>query len=75
MNNNGRSSNWLVFLFGAVYTQLLTMNHDELADFAVHSIIGGVVWLCYKLLDDWISGGGLRRLVKKRKNNVTVLQQ
>jgi hypothetical protein len=68
MNQHGGSSNWLVFLFGAVYNLLLTMNHDEIADFTLRSIIGAAVLLCFKLLGDWISRGGLRDLTRKRKD-------
>jgi len=68
MNDNGGPSNWLVFLGGAAYNLLLTMNDNGLLEFTVRSVIGASVLLCFKLLDDYVSGGSLSRLVEKGRN-------
>jgi hypothetical protein len=48
-------SNGIVFLLGAIFNILANTDFSNLLDYTLKAVIGGFVWLLYKLLADFIS--------------------
>jgi hypothetical protein len=67
-HNGGSGTNWLVFLFGAMYNLLLSMNATDRTDFVINSLIGATIVFLYKLLSDWIGKGGLKNWIVRMRN-------
>lgn len=48
-------SNDIVFLLGAIFNILANTDFSNLLDYTLKALIGGFVWLLYKLIADYIS--------------------
>jgi hypothetical protein len=51
----GQVSNTVAFLFGAIFNILANTDYASLIDYALKAVIGGVIWLLFKILGDYIS--------------------
>lgn len=45
----------IVFIFGAVFNVLANNAPDTFMDYGLKAIIGGIVWLVFKVLSDFIA--------------------
>lgn len=52
---NHSDSNTTVFLLGAILNILASTEWTSLLDYAIKAIIGGIVWLVFKLISNYIS--------------------
>ena len=50
-HNNDSNSN--LFLTGSIL--LANLDYSGLMDYAVKAMIGGVIWMAFKIAGDWIS--------------------
>jgi hypothetical protein len=57
-------SNLYVFFFGAIFNLFANTHATELTDYALKATIGGIIWLLFKLLSDFLSN-----LSKNKKTN------
>lgn len=48
-------SNGIVFLLGAIFNILANTDFSNLLDYTLKALIGGFIWLLYKLIADYIS--------------------
>lgn len=60
----GQASNTVAFLFGAIFNILANTDYASLIDYALKAVIGGVIWLLFKILGDYISSN----INAKKKN-------
>jgi len=58
-------SNGIVFLLGAIFNILANTDFSNLLDYTLKALIGGFIWLLYKLIADYISA---RSKSKKAEN-------
>jgi hypothetical protein len=42
----------LIFLYGALFNILADMDYKSLVDYGLKAIVGGVVWLIFKMISD-----------------------
>jgi hypothetical protein len=61
--NNSGSGNWIVFLFGAVFNLIVTIDYQSHIDYAIHMLVAGLVWLLFKKL-------GEMKISPRKKSNV-----
>lgn len=64
--SGGSASNTVAFLFGAIFNILANTDYASLIDYALKALIGGVIWLLFKLIGDYISSRILARRKSKR---------
>jgi|GEM_PF-1444693 len=64
--NHGSGSNWIAFMFGAVFNLLGNVNLAFLIDYALQAVVGGIICLAFKVLGDILSP-----LWQKHKDQVT----
>lgn len=55
-HDHGQSSRTVVFLLGAIFNILANTEFSNLLDYALKALIGGFIWLLFKLVSDYISG-------------------
>lgn len=68
--SGGSASNTVVFLFGAIFNILANTDYGSLADYALKAVIGGVIWLLFKIIGDYISARlSAKDKVKKQRKN------
>ncbi|MDB5274463.1 MAG: hypothetical protein JWO58_2830 [Chitinophagaceae bacterium] len=48
-------NNTTVFLLGAVLNILASTEWSSLVDYAIKAVIGGIVWLVFKVISNYIS--------------------
>lgn len=48
-------SNTSVFVLGAIINTLAVVDMNGLVDYSVKAIVGGCIWLAFKILADYIS--------------------
>lgn len=53
--NDGSGSNWIAFVFGAVFNLLGNVNLMFLLDYALQAVMGGIICLAFKILGDVLS--------------------
>ncbi|HMX00932.1 MAG TPA: hypothetical protein PKL56_18310 [Cyclobacteriaceae bacterium] len=53
--NHGGGSNWIAFVFGAVFNLLGNVNLMFLLDYALQAVVGGIICLAFKVLGDVLS--------------------
>jgi hypothetical protein len=53
--NHGSGSNWIAFVFGAVFNLLGNVNLAFLIDYALQAVMGGIICLAFKILGDVLS--------------------
>lgn len=53
--NHGSGSNWIAFVFGAVFNLLGNVNLTFLLDYALQAVVGGIICLAFKVLGDVLS--------------------
>lgn len=53
--NHGGGSNWIAFVFGAVFNLLGNVNLIFLLDYALQAVVGGIICLAFKVLGDVLS--------------------
>ncbi len=53
--NHGSGSNWIAFVFGAVFNLLGNVNLMFLLDYALQAVVGGIICLAFKVLGDVLS--------------------
>jgi hypothetical protein len=64
----GQVSNTVAFLFGAIFNILANTDYASMIDYALKALIGGVIWLLFKILGDYISSFMLtKRKAKKQQ--------
>lgn len=49
------SGNVIAFLFGAIFNILANVEYGSLTDYAVKAMVGGFIWLLFKILGDAIN--------------------
>lgn len=64
--NPPSESNTTVFLLGAIFNILATTELASLVDYAIKAVVGGIIWLGFKLIGDYISD---RFIHKKKERN------
>lgn len=52
-----------VFLLGAILNILAAVDYTSLIDYSVKALVGGIIWLGFKIVGDLIS----RKISKKQK--------
>lgn len=52
---NYGSGNVIAFLFGAIFNILANTDYASLTDYAMKAVIGGFIWLLFKILGDAIN--------------------
>jgi len=62
----GVTSQWAVFLFGAVFSFLTSPTEESLLYYAVKTFIGGAIWLAFQIVTNRIAKGQ-----QKNKNEQT----
>ncbi len=62
-------SNGIVFLLGAVFNILANTDFSNLLDYSLKALIGGFIWLLYKLIADYISARSKSKSQKAKKDN------
>jgi len=83
MNGANQGSNVSVFLLGVMLNIIVAIDYTSLMDYGLKAILGGVIWLGFKLLGEYVSGklkkkpeatfqalrrkAGLRRKISSRK--------
>ena len=55
-----------VFIMGAIFN-LLMLDYMSYADYAMRAFIGGLVWLIFKVIGDWINYYYSNRKEKKKE--------
>jgi len=48
-------SNFSVFLLGAILNILAAVDYASLIDYSVKAVAGGIIWLAFKLLSDYLT--------------------
>jgi hypothetical protein len=48
-------SNTTVFLLGAIFNIFASTEWSSLADYALKAVVGGIIWMGFKLIGDYIS--------------------
>jgi hypothetical protein len=59
-------TNTTVFIMGAIFNIIASMAWDNLFENLTKAVIGGIIWLCFKLIGDYISHKYIERR-KRRK--------
>lgn len=57
-------SNFSIFLLGAILNILAGLDYTSLMDYTAKAIIGGIVWLVFKVIADFVKE---RFIVKEKK--------
>ena len=57
-------SNLSIFLFGAILNVLAALDYVSMVDYSIKAILGGIIWLAFKVAGDYL---GERFENKKRK--------
>ncbi|MDQ3073829.1 MAG: hypothetical protein M3Q97_11270 [Bacteroidota bacterium] len=67
MNNHHQQddSNLYVFFIGAIFNVMADPSISGLEDYAIKATIGGIIWLLFKVIADWIS----QKLKVKQNDN------
>lgn len=52
---NHAQSNFMVFLLGALLNVLAAIDFTSLMDYSVKAIAGGLIWLVFKVLGEYLS--------------------
>lgn len=65
---NGHQSNISVFMLGAILNTLAVVDMNGLVDYSVKAILGGVIWLSFKILADYI-GTKMNAKIPKEKSD------
>ncbi len=70
INQHQTSGNTVAFLFGAIFNILANTDYASLIDYALKAVIGGVIWLLFKIIGDYISAylQAKRKTKRPRKN-------
>ncbi len=55
LSNSNGSGNWIVFLFGAMFTTVANSVESNAINYAGHAIVGGVIFLAFKMLGDFLT--------------------
>lgn len=64
------SGNTVAFLFGAIFNILANTDYGSLVDYGLKAVIGGVIWLLFKIIGDYITSRFITngKTRKPRKN-------
>lgn len=62
-------SNGVVFLLGAIFNILANTDFSNLLDYTLKALIGGFIWLLYKLIADHISARSKSKTKKAESAN------
>jgi heme/copper-type cytochrome/quinol oxidase subunit 3 len=62
--HHNSESNMTVFLLGAIFNIMASTEWSSLADYALKAFVGGIIWLLFKLVGDYIS----HKFIGKRKD-------
>jgi hypothetical protein len=54
-NHSHGQSNGIIFLLGAIFNILANTDFSNLFDYTLKALIGGFVWLLYKLIADYMA--------------------
>ena len=54
-HNSSHATLLLLFLYGALFNVVNDLDYKSLVDYGLKAILGGVVWLLFKLMADRIS--------------------
>lgn len=44
-----------IFLIGALISTLLDMDWMSLVEYSIKAVVGGMIWLGFKIASDWVS--------------------
>jgi hypothetical protein len=48
------NGNLAVFYYGAVFNIIANVDTVSFGEYAIKALIGGLIWIAFKLLGDWI---------------------
>ena len=54
-HNSSHATLLLLFLYGALFNVVSDLDYKSLLDYGLKAVLGGVVWLLFKLMADRIS--------------------
>lgn len=54
-SSEGGSGNVIAFLFGAIFNILANTDAASLTDYAIKAVVGGFIWLLFKIVGDYIN--------------------
>ena len=55
MNTSGTTNNFSIFLLGAILNILAAVDIASLVDYSLKALIGGAIWLGFKMLGEYVS--------------------
>ena len=64
-----QTNNFSVFLLGAILNVLAAVDYASLLDYSVKAIAGGLIWLAFKLLGDYITKRMNKGKTEKNESN------
>ncbi|HVD99538.1 MAG TPA: hypothetical protein VNB90_15120 [Cytophagaceae bacterium] len=70
MSSGNQQSNVSIFLLGVVLNLMAAVDYASLMDYGLKAILGGMIWLGFKLLGEHIS-----RKFQKKKETFQVLRR
>ncbi len=56
MNGGNQQSNLSIFLLGVLLNLMAAINYASLFDYGLKAFLGGLIWLGFKLLGEYITG-------------------
>lgn len=59
-------SNASVFVLGAIINTLAVVDMNGLVDYSVKAIVGGCIWLGFKILSDYLSNRMSKKYASKK---------
>jgi hypothetical protein len=62
------SNNISVFLFGAILNVLAAVDYTSLIDYGVKAILGGVIWLAFKIIGEYMAARIARKVKESEKS-------
>lgn len=65
MNTTQQHSNATIFLLGAIFNIIASTEWASVGDYALKATIGGIIWLGFKLIGDYLSN----RYIGKKKDS------
>lgn len=68
-DSHSNHSNGIVFLLGAIFNILANTDFSNLLDYTLKALIGGFIWLLYKLIADYISSRSKSKAKKAEIDN------
>jgi hypothetical protein len=58
-------NNLSIFLFGAILNVMAAIDFTSLLDYSLKAVAGGIIWLAFKLLSEWLTERIKTRLKEK----------